>query len=288
MDISVIIVNWNVRELLLACLESLREQTGVRHEIIVVDNASRDESAEAVERQYPKVTLIANKNNRGFARANNQGIRLAKGRHILLLNPDTVVRPDTLRQTVAFLDNHPDIGILGCKILNRDGSRQRSIRRDPSFSSQALILAKLHAFFPKLNPLRRYFASDVTYDHEQDVEQVMGAFLAFRASLTNRVGLLDEGFFLWFEEVDFCKRVRAAGLRIVFLPSITITHFGGESFGQLLSIEQQLIFNRSLLRYARKHLSPLSCVFLTLLTPLSLFFALLEPMIRRHYVPRPI
>lgn len=287
-EISVIIVNWNVRKLLLDCVESVLQQKNVRFEIIVIDNASRDGSAEALKERFPQVQLIENKNNRGFARANNQGIRLASGRHILLLNPDTVVQPDTLQKTVAFLDAHSDVGIIGCKILNRDGSRQRSIRRNPSLLSQTLILLKMQAFFPNWRPLRKYFATDFSYAREENVEQVMGAFLAFRALLTKSVGLLDEGYFLWFEEVDFCTRAQRAGFRIVFVPSMTITHLGGESFAQLLTIEQQLIFNRSLLRYAKKHFNPLAWFLLVLLTPVSLALALLEPFIRRIYAPKPV
>ncbi|MFH1171100.1 MAG: glycosyltransferase family 2 protein [bacterium] len=287
-DISVIIVSWNVSELLESCLTSLRRETGITKEILVVENASRDGSADMVREKFSDVVLIVNKENRGFARANNQGIRRARGRHILLLNPDTEVHAGTLATTVRTLDEHREIGILGCSIFGKDGVRQHSVRRDPTLSSQLLILLKMHVFFPKLSALQRYFAVDFSYTHAEDVEQVMGAFLAFPAQLIERIGLLDEGFFLWFEEVDYCRRTRASGLRVRFDPMITITHAGGESFGQLLSIEQQLLFNRSLLRYFHKQHSPLAFALLALLTPLSILLAALEPIVKRWYVPKPL
>lgn len=288
LDCSVIIVNWNVRELLYACVTSLRRQQGVAFEIFVVDNASSDGSAEMVAKAFPEVTLIANKQNLGFARANNQAIQRARGRVLLLLNPDTVVHEGALAGVVQYLDAHREVGILGGKIVGRDGRVQRSVRRDPDPVSQLLILLKLHAFFPSWRPFRRYFAADIDPDREADIEQIMGAFFAIRGSLVSSIGLLDEGFFLWFEEVDYCKRARDAGWKIRYVPSLTITHWGGESFGQLLNVEQQIIFNRSLLRYARKHFSPILLLPFSLLSALSILLSLAEPIIRRLYVPKPI
>lgn len=284
-DLTIIIVSWNVREHLDRCLQSSLGQPGVSYEVLVVDNASADQSADLVRERYPNVQLIANHENRGYARANNQAIAKARGKFLLLLNPDTVIHKGTLAATVKYLSEHPKVGILGCRIENEDGSLQRSVRRFPTLVSQIWILLKLHRFFSGLSSLKRYLALDFDYAREQDADQVMGAFFAFRRELLETVGTLDDGFFLWFEEVDFCRRAKNAGWLVRYVPSFAITHVGGESFGQLLSVEQQTFFNRSLLRYFRKHHSVEAWLMLLILTPLSLLLAFVEHFFRRWYAP---
>lgn len=287
-DVSVIIVNWNVSGLLARCLASLQEQRGVTAEIFVIDNASSDGSTEMVRSKFPSVRLIANKQNRGFAAANNQGLREATGRHLFLLNPDTIIPPTTLASIVRYFDLHANVGVIGPQIRNPDGTVQASIRRNPDFLSQALVLLKVHAFAPGIPSVRRYFAADFDYFAAAQVEQVMGAALAFRRKLLNDVGLFDEEFFLWFEEVDFCRRAQKTGWKIQYIPDICITHVGGQSFQQLLNLQQQIIFDKSLLRYFAKHGSAISRTLLALLVLPSLFLALFEPFARRFYAPKPV
>ncbi len=287
-DISVIIVSWNVREQLARCLASLVQQQGIRSEVFVIDNASADGSAQMVGEKFPEAHLTANTQNLGFARANNQVLSAARGRHVLLLNPDTELPPETLMRTVRYMDAHADVGVLGCTIHHADGSLQRSVLRFPTFLSQAMVLLKVQAFTQRPRPLRRYYALDFDYHKEADVDQIMGSFFVVRRAVFDEIGPLDNGFFLWFEEVDFCKRARAAGWIVRYTPDFTITHMGGESFRQLLSIEQQLIFDRSMLRYFRKHRAFLAYLGLLILCAPNLFFAFGEQFLQRWYEPKPV
>lgn len=282
-EISVIIVSWNVRDVLERCLSSVQRQKEIHAEVFVVDNASDDESAAMVCSRFPTVRVIANTANRGFSVACNQALRVAGGNVLLLLNPDTVLTdPLTLRTTVDYINHHPDVGVLGAKLVNTDGSVQRSVQAFPGVASQALVLLKLHAVFPSLPALRTYNVRDFDYAHEADVDQVKGAFFAIPRTVFQRVGMLDERFFAWFEEVDYCKRVRDAGLRVRFTPSILVRHLGGTSFHQLSSFRQQRIFNRSLLAYFRKHGGPADRLFLRLLTIPSIVLSLLEPIFKKQ------
>lgn len=285
-DISILIVSWRVRELVRRCLESLGATDGTRAEIILVDNASNDGTVAMAHESFPNVHCIANGVNRGFAAANNQALSRATGRYMLLLNPDTEVRPGTVAQVVSYLDAHPDVGLFGSTILNPDGTLQRSVRRFPSLLTLAALLLKLHALFPDAPPVRSYFANDFDYDHEADVDQLMGAYLVVRREALHDIGMLDAGYYLWFEEVDWCKRARDAGWKVRYAPGMPIIHRGGESFRQHGNARQQLLFVKSALRYARKHFSPYAYAALVALAPLSLALGVLEPLIRRFYVPR--
>lgn len=287
-DISVIIVSWNVREQLARCLVSITRQQDVRYEVFVVDNASADGSAQMVREKFPDVQLTANTQNLGFARANNQVLSATSGRHLLLLNPDTALPPQTLERTVKYLDEHEDVGVLGCTIHHTNGSLQRSVLRFPAFLSQAMVLLKVQAFTQRPLPLRRYYALDFDYQKKADVDQIMGSFFAVRRAVVDEIGPLDNGFFLWFEEVDFCKRARRAGWIVRYTPEFSITHAGGESFRQLLSIEQQLIFDRSMLRYFRKHHAFLAYLGLLILCAPNLLLAFGEQFFQRWYEPKPV
>ena len=352
MDISIIIVSWNVRELLKKCLESVFAQTkentpinGVssddsakgsnptrqsknsiadsknlssaarvdgtglepasprltsrvayqlaepptrvasdiisQFEIIVVDNASSDGTVEMVSSfakatdDKAKIRVIANDKNLGFAAANNQGIKEAKGEYILLLNPDTEFIENSLEKIIAKMQSDEKIGVLGCKLLNSDKTIQPSVRRFPTVWSQLVILFKLHKIFPFL--LNSYLAKD--FDHPpapslvkegestfspppvprrglgggSEVDQVMGAFFCVRKSLFDKIGLLDEGYFIWFEEVDFCRRAKQAGYKVVYWPGTSVVHHAGQSFAQQMTLKKQLWFFKSAWRYFRKN-----------------------------------
>lgn len=275
-DLSIIIVNWNTKNLLQKCLESIYKTTRkISYEIFVVDNASSDKSALMVEENFKKVKLIKNKENMGFAKANNQAIKQALGRYILLLNPDTLILNNALNKMVEFLETHPKIGILGPQLLNTNGSLQLSCRTFPTLSSQIIILLKLHHIFPNLSPVKKYFMSDWKHDKAKEVDQVMGACFMVRKKVCDQIGLFDEKYWIWFEEVDFCKRAKNKSWKIYFLPQVKILHHQGQSFKQLLSIKKQIKFNNSLLRYFKKHHSLASYLCILSLYPISLSLAAL-------------
>ena len=280
-DLSVVTVNWRVADLvgeLLGSIQANRED--LRIEIFVVDNDSKDAIEDVVKafraRSDLPVTLIRNDRNLGFAAANNQAIRQSSGRIVALLNPDARVMKGALKRMVAWMDAHPDAGIAGPKLLNADGSLQPSVRRFPTLIDQAMILIKAHRLWPSAWPLRRYLAADFDYATEQDADQVMGAAFFGRREVFEEIGLLDEAFFIWFEEVDFCKRAREAGWRVAYVPSAAVTHLGGASFAKAFTLRKQRYFNASLRTYFKKHrgawtLMVLSLPMLIGLTAASLF-----------------
>ncbi len=237
------------------CLESIYAHTrGISFEIFVIDNGSHDGTVEMIRLEFPSVTCIANAVNRGFAGANNQGIEMAGGRYVLLLNPDTELKNDALARMTEWMDTKPNCGVVGCRLLNTDLSHQNSVRRFPRLLDQIIILLKLHHIFPKLPPLSRYLASRFDYTKESKVDQVMGAFFMIRLEGIEKIGILDErNFFNWFEEVDFCIRAREAGYEIWYTPSADVIHHYGQSFKQIMPFAKQKMWNRSLRRYFHKH-----------------------------------
>lgn len=249
MKLSIIIVNWQTPDYLKNCLASIFQNPlsiGLM-EVIVIDNASSDNSADLVAKQFPQTILIVNQKNIGFAKAVNQGLIKAQGDYCLLLNPDTLILPETLNQTVATMEQQPNYGILGCQINNPDHSLQKSVRRLPKAWSQAAILLKLHALFPGL--LKQYLCLDFDYEKSQAVEQVMGAFFLINKKTIKAIGPLNEQFFTWFEEVEYCRRAKRQGWTIWYQAESKIIHYGGQSFSQLPNIKKQQIYNRSLLGY---------------------------------------
>jgi GT2 family glycosyltransferase len=254
-DLSVIIVNWNVRPLLERCLRSVIESAqrgGLECEIAVVDNASTDGSQEMVERLFPAVELISSDANLGFARANNLGASRSSGRHLLLLNPDTEVGGDALPVMVAFLNQHPDVGLLGPKLLFADGSVQPSRRRFPSLATAFLESTVVQQWFPQNRTLARYYVQDRSDDVEQDVDWVVGACMLIRRQAWEQVGPLDERFFMYSEELDWCRRLKSAGWRVVYVPSATVVHHEGQSSAQVVPA-RHIYFQSSKVLYFRKH-----------------------------------
>ncbi|MBU2575531.1 glycosyltransferase family 2 protein [Patescibacteria group bacterium] len=263
--ISIIIVSWNTRNLLKKCLESIFTHVrDAQYEVIVIDNASQDGTVEMVRGDFPNVKFIANDKNLGFAKANNQGIREAHGEYILLLNPDTEFIEDALTPVLRKMESDEKIGVLGCKLLNSDKTLQPSVRRFPRKRDVAIILLKLHKLFPSLldHYLARGFsakgsprceagrpASGWDYSREQEVGQVMGAFFLVRKEVFDKIGFLDERYFIWFEEVDFCRRVWQYGWKVVYYPNASIVHHHGQSFAQAQTWQKQLWFFHSAWRY---------------------------------------
>jgi len=219
-------------------------------EVIVVDNASTDGSVEMVREEFSDVHLIANAQNRGFPAANNQGVAVAQGRYVLLLNPDTEVLGDALATMVAFADAHPDVGVLGPQLLDPDGSVQSSRRRFPTLLTAFFESTWLQPYAPR-RLLERYYALDRSDDATQDVDWVKGAALMARREAIEQVGPMDEGFFMYSEELDWCRRFREAGWRVVYLPSARIIHHEGKSSEQVVAAKH-IYFQSSKVRYFRQ------------------------------------
>ena len=252
-DLSIVVVSWNVRDLLRQSIRSAlaapRPEGGL--ELIVVDNGSSDGSVEMVRSTFPQVRLIANQENRGFPAANNQGIAVARGRHVFLLNPDTEVVGDALRTMVGYADAHPDVGVVGPQLLNPDGTVQSSRRRFPTLATAFFESTWLEPLAPR-RVLTRYRVLDQPDDATLDVDWVDGAALMARREAIEEVGPLDEGFFMYSEELDWCRRFRQAGWRVVYLPTAQIVHHRGKSSEQVVTA-RHIHFQTSKVRYFRKH-----------------------------------
>ena len=225
MDISIIIVNWNTRELLLNCLTSVYATTaGLSIETIVVDNGSHDGSGQAVQERFPQVTLIQNTGNRGFAKANNQALAGATGRYVLLLNSDALLTEGALNNLVAFMDTTPEAAIAAGQYLNQDGSKQNSFDNFPTLATELLNKTLLKILFPNKYPSKKK-----EYREPMAVDSVIGACMLVRAEAIEVVGPLDEDYFFFMEETDWCFRMHRAGWRIYHLPHIKVYHLQGKS-----------------------------------------------------------
>ena len=303
-DLSVIIVNWNVRPLLRRCLESLERSERVefvdagaplpprpvsspayRVAVTVVDNASTDDSAEMVRSLFPWARLIALRENIGFTAANNLVMKeqlhsSAPPAHFLLLNPDTEVAPDALCLMLDFANQHPEVGVLGPMLLNSDGSVQSSRRRFPTFATALVESTIIQWRLWKDNPiLRRYYVLDRS-DHElQEVDWVTGACIMVRREAVEAAGLLDEGFFMYSEEHDWCRRIKAQGFKVVYFPAARVIHHSAQSSEQVKTF-QHVQFQRSKVRYFRKHHGSIAAWALRLFLLLNYLALFLEEAIK--------
>ena len=263
-DLSIVIVSWNVRELLRRCLQSIVtgaqpgpsdgvfQVDGWEVEILVVDNASTDGSSEMVRDEFPRVHLIANDENRGFTSANNQGLTLSQGRYLLLLNPDTEIVDAALATMIGYIEENSKVGVLGPRLINTDGSLQSSRRRFPTFSTALAESTVVQEWWGDNRILRRYYMADTADDAIQDVDWLVGACLLVRRQAYEQVGSLDEGFFMYSEELDWCRRIKGAGWGVVYLPTATIVHHEGKSSEQVVPA-RHIYFQSSKVRYFRKH-----------------------------------
>ncbi len=263
MDLSIIIVNWNTREFLSDCLHSVLESLDrIEAEVIVVDNASTDASVETVKKYFPWVKLIENTDNRGFAAANNQGFLHAAGRHVLLLNSDTVVHGDVLARSVQYLDERTDVGMMGCRVLNDDGSTQMTCSQFPTFMNlllQTLGVNRLGGSF-----FSRYQMLDWNRDDEREVEVISGCYLMVREDVIHDIGALDEDFFCYGEETDWCRRCAKAGWELRFAPVGEITHFGSGATRKVNHL-RDLMLTEGTIRLHRKHVGTANAVVVWLL-----------------------
>jgi len=253
MKLSIIIVSWNVREGLLRCIRSIEEnKPSCTFEVIIVDNASTDGTVDIIQKHFSEISLIINNDNRGFAAANNQALKKSQSKYILFLGPDTIIHPKSLDILVEFMDSNEDAGACGPKLLNGEGTIQRSVRRFPSFRG---VLYR-HTAFRFLgifkDEYKKWVMKDFKHNRQMDVDQVMGSALMMRMSVIEQVGRMDESFFMYYEEVDLCYRIKQAGWRVVFMPEAVITHLGGRSTGQI-PVRKRIMAMASLLKFFRKH-----------------------------------
>ena len=263
MDLSIIIVNYNVKEFLENALvsieralrERLRDGRTIEGEVIVVDNASDDGSVELVRKRFPHVHLIENKENVGFARGNNIALAQARGRYILLINPDTIIQEDTLQVMIDFFDERSDVGVAGCKILNPDGTLQLACRR--SFPSPWVSFTKttgLSAVFPRSKLFGRYNLTYLDPNQTYEVDAISGSFIMVRREVYECVGGLDENFFMYGEDLDWCYRIQKAGWKIFYVSMTQIIHYKGES-SRRSDFDELKTFYRAMHLFVEKHLS---------------------------------
>lgn len=251
LDLSVIIVNYNSKKFLQNCLKSVfAETSGLNFEVFVVDNNSSDGSTEKVKKLFPKICLIQNSENVGFAKANNQAIAQSKGRYVLPLNPDTRILSNAISKLVRFMDMRPDAGAAGCKVLNPDGSLQYSIRNFPTFINQLSECFFLHRIFPRIGLFSEMVRNIKRYQQTQVVDWASGAVLIVRREAINQIGMLDENFFLYSEEEDWCYRAWQAGWKVYFYPKADIIHHSGE-YNTNQELFTQLVKSRFL--FFKKH-----------------------------------
>jgi GT2 family glycosyltransferase len=252
-DIAVIIVNWNAREDLRRCLESLYATPlpELAYEVWVVDNASSDGSGEMVAAAFPQVHLVVNSQNVGFSKANNQAIAQTNSRYVFLLNSDAFIHPGALDQLLAYADAHPSAGILGPQVRNTDSTLQFSCRRFPGLGAGFFRNTYLGRLFPHNKFSRDYLMHDLDHNHDHPVDWVSGCAMLLRRELIDKIGALDERFYMYCEDVDICQRAWEAGYQVVYAPDAVVTHAIGRSSdknGDQMVIE----FHRSWYEYDKK------------------------------------
>ncbi len=252
MKLSIIVVSWNTRDILADCLESVYQYPPTDlFELILVDNASTDGSAEMVKSRFPQARLIESKENLGFAQGNNLAVPLCVGEYVLLLNPDTVVKPNALQDLIDFLDVTPDAGAAGSRLLNPDESLQPSCHPRPQLGRELWRL--MH--FDSIKPYGRYDMTSWDMSKNREVDVLMGASLMVRKSILDQIGFLDGDYFMYSEEVDLCFRLQKAGWKLYYVPSSKVIHLGGQSSKQVaMDMFLQLYLGK--LKYFRKHYGP--------------------------------
>ena len=262
MKLSVVIVSYNVRELLTACIDSVvKAAEGIDTEVFVVDNKSVDDTIEVISRDYPWVHLINNKENLGFSKANNIAIRQAEGEYVLLLNPDTVVAEGTLRGAIEFMDQHPEAGGAGVRMHNANGTLAPESRR--AVPTPMVAARKMLGF------TKRYYMSYLSWDEPGQIEVISGAFMLLRRKAIDQVGMLDEDFFMYGEDIDLSYRLLKGGWQNWYLP-LDIIHYKGQST-QKSDFRYVHVFYQAMLIFFRKHYSHLS-FFFTLPVKVAIYF----------------
>jgi len=288
--LSIVIVNYNVEYFLEQCLNScVKAMQNVPCELFVVDNNSIDGSLDMVRKKFPDVHLIANKDNVGFSKANNQAMRIAKGKYILLLNPDTVVEEDTFEKVVDFMDNTPDAGGLGVRMLDGKGKFLPESKRGlPTPAVAFYKIFGISKIFPKSKQFGRYHLGYLSEFETNEIEILSGAFMLMRKEALDKVGLLDEAFFMYGEDIDLSYRIIQGGYKNYYFPETRIIHYKGESTKKS-SVNYVFVFYRAMIIFARKHFSQKNAKLFSFLINLAIYFragiAILNRFIKRAFLP---
>lgn len=253
-DVSILILNYKTCELTLQAIRSIYQSiTSYSYEIILVDNASNDGSVETFRKEYPKLALIDNQENVGFAKANNQAMELAQGRFVLLLNSDTVIQPDTLETMIRFMDERPEVGASGCKIILPDGSLDKACKRGfPTPSASFYYAFGFSKLFPHVPGFNQYQLGYLDPDEDYSIDCLVGAFMMVRREAIEQVGGLDEQFFMYGEDIDWCYRIKQAGWTIWYYPKTYIVHYKGAS-SRRRPVKIIYEFHRAMALFHRKH-----------------------------------
>ena len=270
MDLSIIIVNYNVKEFLQNLLHSAEKASSrISKEIIVIDNASDDGSVDIIKQKFPTVKLIENKNNIGFGSANNQGLKIAQGKYILFINPDCIVSENTFDKMISFFNEHPDCGLAGCKILNSDGSLQLACRRSfPGPWTSFTKVTGLSNLFPGTRIFARYNLTYLDENRTHEVDAVSGSFMMIKRDAYEKVGGFDDQFFMYGEDLDLCYRVQKAGFKVYYVPDTQIIHYKGESTKRS-NLDETKLFYDAMHKFVKKHLSSFPIVELILRTAIG-------------------
>lgn len=252
---STIIVNWNTRDLLLQCVGSLlRHGQPGANQIIVVDNASSDDSVAALRAKHPEVEVIASQENLGFAKGNNLGLTHARGEYVCLVNSDIEVFDDVLGAMAAYMETHPEIGVLAPRLLNRDRTIQQGCWHYPTLLRTIAFSLGLNRFFPRIKALS--IKPDLTGSEPHEVDTACGAFWMIRRRALDKIGGLDEAFWFYSEDVDYCRRFRDEGWQVVYYPAAEVVHYGGQSSGKA-PVKYAIQMTRAKLQLWRKYSSPI-------------------------------
>ncbi|MDQ0890923.1 GT2 family glycosyltransferase [Paenibacillus sp. V4I9] len=254
MDLSIIVLNYKTRDLTLACLQSVfSSATSYIYEVILIDNASNDGIIPAATEQFPQVICIANTENVGFSRANNQGILIAQGRYVLLLNSDTIVQPDTLDVMLRFMDENPTVGASGCKIVLPDGSLDKACKRGfPTPSASFYYAFGFSKLFPNTPRFNQYQLGYLSPNDAYPIDSLVGAFMLIRREAIEQVGMLDEEFFMYGEDIDWCYRIKEAGWVNYYYPRTQIVHHKGAS-SRRKPFKIIYEFHRAMILFHNKH-----------------------------------
>ncbi|MEO0310851.1 MAG: hypothetical protein RIQ89_508 [Bacteroidota bacterium] len=289
MKLSIIIVNYNVQFFLEQCIKSaLKAIDGMKAEIIVIDNNSVDGSMAMMRNSFPHIKCIVNKDNRGFSVANNQGIKIASGEYILLLNPDTVVEEDTFKKCIEFMDSHPEAGGLGVKMIDGAGKFLPESKRGlPTPSVAFYKIFGLASLFPKSKTFGKYHLSYLDKDEIHEVEILAGAYMLMRKKVLDQIGYLDEAFFMYGEDIDLSYRIIKAGFKNYYFPNTSIIHYKGESTKKS-SVNYVLVFYNAMIIFAKKHFSSHHANSFTALIKFAVyiraFLALVKQWLEKYFI----
>lgn len=263
MDLSIIIVNYNTKLLTLKCIESIYiSKLNYLFEIFVVDNHSSDNSVNTIKETFPNVKVIENRENLGFSKANNQAIKVSKGRYILLLNSDTIVHETTISTIIQYMDDHQDAGATGCKVVLPNGSLDKACHRGfPTPTASFYYMTGLAKKFPKSPKYNRYHKSYLNMNKTHEIDCLVGAFMMVRRRIIDEIGLLDEEFFMYGEDIDWCYRIKEAGWKIYYCPHVSIVHYKGAS-SRKKPTKIVYEFHRAMYIFHQKHFAKKNNVFI--------------------------